>query len=61
MNYKYRIIVNGNEQKLLVYFDNKAWAIQTIKEWRADGRLKDTDKVVIRTIITIDDEIEFNL
>lgn len=59
MKYVYRIIVNGNDQKVLADFDNKKWAIQTIKEWVADGRLKETDKVVIRTIITIDDEYEF--
>ncbi len=57
MKYYYEIIVNGYEQKVLAKFDNKKWALQTLKEWKADGRLKPNDKAVIRTTIVIEDEV----
>lgn len=57
MKYFYEIIVNGYEQNTLAKFDNKSWALQTLKDWKADGRLKPTDKAIIRTTIVIEDEI----
>ena len=50
----YKIIINGN---FLVGFDDKQRALQTLKEWKEDGLLKPTDKAVIKTTITIEDEV----
>lgn len=57
MKYFYEIIINGILQNGLAKFDNKQWALQTLKKWKADGFLKPTDKAVIRTTIVIEDEV----
>lgn len=59
MKVNYIIIVNGYEQNTLMPFELKEYALKTIDEWKADGRLKETDKVVIKTTIIIEDEIKF--
>lgn len=59
----YVLIINGNEQQSIYPFDSFSQAIACIKEWAADGRLKETDDVQVKkteeTLFTIDmDEIQ---
>lgn len=54
----YEVIINGYTQKL-VKFDNKRNVFEWLDQLKADGRLKATDKVIIRTTIVIEDEIKF--
>lgn len=53
----YTLYVNGWEQSLLLPTTRKQDLLDIIKVWKADGRLNDSDKVVIRTTIIIEDEI----
>lgn len=54
----YEVIINGYTQSL-VKFDNKRNVFEWLDQLKADGRLKATDKVIIRTTIVIEDEIKF--
>lgn len=56
MKYYYELVINGNLQKTIC-FSEKTDALNLIANWRADGRLKENDKVVIRTTIVIEDEV----
>ena len=53
----YELIINDNLQKSLNPFETKKQALDLIASWKADGRLKENDKVVIRTTIVIEDEV----
>jgi len=53
----YELIINGYLQKSFYPFETKKQALDLIASWKADGRLTDNDKVVIRTTIIIDDEV----
>ena len=57
MKYNYEVIINGNVQ--LVSFQNKQNVYEWLEQLKADGRLKETHKVVIRTTIIIEDEVKF--
>lgn len=57
MKYNYQVVINGNVQ--LVSFDNRRNVYEWLEQLKADGRLKETHKVVIRTTIVIEDEVKF--
>ena len=58
MTSTYELIINGNLQKSFYPFETKKQALDLIASWKADGRLKENDKVVIRTTIVIEDEVK---
>ncbi len=57
MTRTYELIINGNLQKS-ISFKEKTDALNIIAYWKANGRLTDKDKVVIRTTIVIEDEVK---
>lgn len=56
MTSTYEVIINGYLQKTFS-FTSVANALKWVADLKADGRLTEKDKVVIRTTIVIEDEV----
>lgn len=49
-NTVYKLFINGYEQEVLMPFTSLNKALMCVDELRADGRIKDTDEVVLKQI-----------